>query len=113
MAEAHFPLWALVTEMAAVPITFVFFGLLLRRLRLVHPATWEELGQPSLFIWAWPGSIIALLDRVDANCRLLVFPFRTRSFQLDNAGTAVLLWVVRATLGVLLLFRVWSWWVNP
>ena len=113
MAESHFPLWAFIVEMAAIPVGFIFLGLLLRRLRLVHPAMWEKLGRPSLFIWAWPGSIVALLERVDANIRLLMFPFRTQSFQLGDAGTAIPLWLVRATLGLLAIFRLWSWWANP
>jgi len=113
VAESHFPLWAFIVEMAAIPVCFIFLGLLLRRLRLVHPAMWEKLGRPSLFIWAWPGSIVALLERVDANIRLLMFPFRTQSFQLGDAGTAILLWLVRATLGLLAIFRLWSWWANP
>ena len=112
MAEPHFPLWAFITEMAILPVAVIFEGLLLRRLRLVHPATWEKLGRPSLFIWTWPGSVIALLERVDANIRLLVFPFRAQSFQLTDPGTAILMWLVRGTLGIFVTFRLWSWWAN-
>ena len=84
MTKSHFPLWAFIMEMMAIPVAFMFLGMLIRRLRLVHPATWEKLGRPSLIILAWPGSIIALLERVDANIRLLVFPFRSQSFQLGD-----------------------------
>lgn len=113
MVESHFPLWAFIAEMAAIPVAFILLGLLLRRLRLVHPATWEKLGRPSLITLAWPGSIMALLERIDANIRLLVFPFRSQSFQLRDPGTAILLWLVRASLGLFGIFRVWSWWANP
>ena len=113
MAEPHFPLWAFITEMAASPVALIFFGLLSRRLRLVHYTTWEKLGRPSLFIGTWPGSIVTLAERVDAIFRLVVFPFRTQSFQLDNSSTAILLWLVRGTLVLLVTFRLWSWWANP
>jgi hypothetical protein len=109
----HFPLWAFIAEMAAIPVAFIFLRPLLRRLRLVHPATWENLGRPFLFMWPWPGSIIGLLDQFDANIRLLVFPFGNQSFQFGNSGTATLLRLVRATLGMLAIFCVWSWWANP
>lgn len=108
---SRFPPWAFITEMAGVPVGLVFLGLLLRRLRLVHPATWEQLGRPTLFISAWP--IIPALERTAANCRLLVFLFRTQSFQLGDLGTAILLWLVRATLVLLVILRLWSWWANP
>jgi hypothetical protein len=74
--------------------------------------TWEKLGRSSLFIWTWPGSVIALLEAVDANIRLLVFPFRAQSFQLTDTGTVILTWLVRATLVLLAIFRLWSWWAN-
>jgi hypothetical protein len=112
VAEPQFPLWAFITEMVALPVAFIFFGLLVRRLRRVHPATWEELGRPSLFIGTWPGSVIALLERADANLRLAVFPFRTQSFQLGDPATATLLWIVRGALGLLVVLRFWSWWAN-
>jgi hypothetical protein len=112
MAELHFPVWAFITEMIAFPVAFTFFGLLVRRLRRVHPTIWEKLGQPTLFIWTWPGSIIALLERTDANLRLAMFPFRRQSFQLGDPATAVLLWFLRATLGLIIVLRLWSWWAN-
>ena len=114
MAVSHFPLWALITELAGVPVAIIFFGLLLRRLRLVHPETWDKLGRPSsLFVWPWPGSIIPALEGAVPRFRLLVFPFRTQSFQLDDPCTAILLWMIRATLGLLAILRLWSWWANP
>jgi hypothetical protein len=111
VTEPLFPLWAFITKMTAIVAAFIFQGLLLRRLRLVHPTTWEKLGRPSLTT-AWPGSIIAFLDRVEANIRLVVFPFQSQSFQLGDSGTAILLWMVRATLGLVAVFAVWSWWAN-
>jgi len=77
VVEPQFPVWAFITEMTGIPAVFVFLGLLVSRLRLAHPATWEELGRPPLFIWAWPGSVIALLQAVVANVRPLLLPFRT------------------------------------
>jgi len=53
VAQSNFPLWAFITEMVALPVAFIFFGLLMRRLRRVHPATCERLGRPTLFIWTW------------------------------------------------------------
>jgi hypothetical protein len=113
LAESRFPLWAFITEMAAVPVAIILFWLLLRRLRLVHLAQWEKLGRPTLLVWTWPGSITELLDRVAANFRLLMFPFRTQSFQLGDPIAATFLWLLRATLGLLATLRLWSWWANP
>jgi hypothetical protein len=112
VTEPQFPFWAFITEMTGIPVAFVFLWLLVRRLRLVHPATWEKLGRPSLFIWAWPGSVIALLEALAANIRLSVLPFRAESFQLTDSGTVILMWLVRATVGLLAIFRLWSWWAN-
>lgn len=94
VVEPQFPVWAFITEMTGIPAVFVFLGLLVRRLRLAHPTTREELGRPPLFIWAWPGSVIAPLQAVVANVRLLLFPFRTQSFQLTDIGTVILMWLV-------------------
>jgi hypothetical protein len=112
LTKPDFPLWAFITEMVAIPMAFVLFGLLSRRLRLSHPDIWEKLGRPRLFIWTWPGSILALLDRFDANFRLFAFPFRTASFQLEDTWAATLLWLVRAISGLVVILRAWSVWAN-
>ena len=110
MTEAPFPLWAFIAQMAAISLGITLLGLLSRRLRLVHPVTWERLGRPSLMML--PGSIIGFFERGVANIRLVVFPFRSPSFQLSDPGTAFLLWLLRATLGLLAVFSVWSLWAN-
>jgi hypothetical protein len=111
-AEPQFPLWAFITEMASIPVAFVFLGLLVRRLRLTHPATWEQLGRPPLFVGAWTGSLIAGLEAVAASIRLLIFPFRPQSFQLTDPGTMILMWLVRAAFGLQVILSIWSSWVN-
>lgn len=111
MGEPQFPLWAFITEMAAIPLAFIFFVLLSRRLRLVHPAMWEKLGRPDLMM-LHPGSFLGFLDLVEANFRLYIFPFRSQSFGLGNWGTAILLWLARVTLGLIVVFGGWSWWAN-
>jgi hypothetical protein len=97
--------------MAAITAAFLFMLLLTRRLRVVHPATWEKLGRPSLTTPS-PGSIVAFLGHVKANIRLVVFPFRSQSFQLGDPGTAILLWLVRATWGLIAIFEIWTWWAK-
>jgi hypothetical protein len=111
--NTHFPLWALLSYFALLPVCAVLMGLLVRRLRLVHPTTWEQLGRPTVFVSLWPGSILAVADRADANFRLFVFPFRKQSFQTGNFGTATLLWLVRITIGLAIILGLWSWWANP
>ncbi len=111
--NTHFPLWALLSYFALLPVVFVLMGLLVRRLRLVHPTTWEQLGRPTLLVSPWAGSILALADRMDANFRLFAFLFRKQSFQTGNFGTATLLWLVRITIGLFAVLALWSWWVNP
>jgi hypothetical protein len=113
VAKPYFPPWVFFAEIAAILVALIFVGLLLRRLRLVHPAIWENLGRPTLFMGMWPGSIIALAERFDANFRLLAFPFRAQSFQLDDPSTKIILWLVRASLGLTAIFGLWSWLANP
>jgi hypothetical protein len=111
VTKPDFPLWAFFVEMTVLSIAFISVVLLIRRLRAVHPEIWEKLGGPSLSI-TWPGSIVALLERCDANMRLLVYPFRSQSFHLTDSGTTILLWMVRIALGPQAIFVAWSWWSN-
>lgn len=112
MAEPKFPPWALITLLSAIAIASIFLGLLLRRLRLVHTEIWERLGRPTLFVWPVGKSFLALLDAIEAYFRLLIFPFRAQSFQLDDPGTAFLLWFVRINLALVWALGFWSWWAN-
>jgi hypothetical protein len=111
VAEPKFPLWAFTTLVAAIPIGFVLLALLLRRLRLVYPDTWEGLGRPTVLLSPLGKSFIAILENVAANVRLLAFPFRTQSFQLDDPATACLLWLMRINLALVWALGLWSWWV--
>jgi hypothetical protein len=125
MPQSHFPLWALITQLAGAPVVFIFLGLLLRRLRCIHPTTWESLGRPSLLAWAYPKPVITLLawaypkpvitlpERLEAFFRLVIFPFRAQSFQLSDPVAAILLWLLRVMIVLGMLLSAWSWWANP
>lgn len=112
MPQSHFPLWALITQLAGAPVVFIFLGLLLHRLRCVHPTTWESLGRPSLLAWAYPKPVITLPERLEAFFRLVIFPFRAQSFQLSDPVAAILLWLLTVTIVLGMLLSAWSWWAN-